>query len=259
MSKFCGDCGTLMQDGQKYCHECSAANEWGNSESAPTLMDTAENEALSPLEEQQESNDTPLPQEQPAQPQQGNLCTRCQAPVKDGQSRCDKCTEELLNEALDSTEPEKFTGYVVPLFNTWKTSVPFSILGLVIGFPLFLIVSTLIGYIVVGMPISIIFGRGTTPSSYVPFVVIVGTAIRIFYAAKVYPSFFTKKPMLKSSNTISFANFMMGGVIFGCLWNGNLTKREKGISYIVFWVLDALYLAFMTFSVVAVLFAGLAR
>lgn len=68
---------------------------------------------------------------------------------------------------------------------------------------------------------------------------IVATALVIVYAAVFYPSYFTDGPVLKRSDDISFANYCMGGIIFGWCWNNNIrsskiTKRpEKGVSYIV--------------------------
>ena len=29
---FCGDCGTSLQDGQQFCHECGTVNDWGNDD-----------------------------------------------------------------------------------------------------------------------------------------------------------------------------------------------------------------------------------
>ena len=55
----------------------------------------------------------------------------------------------------------------------------------------------------------------------------------IYYAVKVYPSYFSDKPLLTSSSTISFLNGLFGGIIFGCLWNYNLTNEKMGVSYIV--------------------------
>lgn len=219
MNKSCGNCGTPIRDGQKFCHKCGTANNRSKGDLVSASADTMSNKTTSSSKEQQKLDNTSPPQGQSAQPQYNDLCTRCQAAVKDGQSRCDKCTEELLNEALDSTEPKKFTGYVgTPLFNTWKTSVLFSLLGLFAGVLMPLL--TLLPALIFG-----IFGY------LVAMMVILG--LQISYAAKVYPSYFTNKPMLRSSNAISFANFMFGGVIFGCIWNHNLTTRTKGISYIV--------------------------
>jgi len=214
MSKFCGGCGTSMQDGQKYCHECSAANEWGNDEPTLVLADTADR---SPLEEKRESDDTPLPQEQPiqlVQSQEGNLCTRCQAPVEGGQEYCRECTE-VINWDNNSGDflYSPYAYYPVP--STWKTSWGFSILGLFIG------------------------------AMFPPFWV-----LAIPYAAIFYPSYFTEKPKLKSNRVISFANCAFGGPIFGWIWNGNLRIKDKGISHIVFIVLTVLMFAFMTLTII---------
>ena len=97
---------------------------------------------------------------------------------------------------------------------TWKTSVGMSICGAIVG----MLVNSLLTSI--GM-------IGTVIDS----VLIV---LFIVYALVWYPSYFTDSPKLTSAGTISFLNLFAGGIIFGCLWNHNLTRHGKGISNIVF-------------------------
>lgn len=59
------------------------------------------------------------------------------------------------------------------------------------------------------------------------------SAVTLCYAVFVYPKYFSDSSLVDSPNTISFLNGFFGGVIFGCLWNTCLTKKQKGISYIV--------------------------
>lgn len=76
----------------------------------------------------------------------------------------------------------------------------------------------------------------------------------VFYAAIFYPSYFTQTPILKSSRSISFMNYFMGGVVFGWCWNNNLKKSHsegrvsKGISQIIAIVSYAFLIALSIFS-----------
>jgi hypothetical protein len=75
----------------------------------------------------------------------------------------------------------------------------------------------------------------------------------ITYALRVYPSYFTDKPVFKSSKVISFANFTFGAVIFGALWNTNLTEKKKGVSYIVSAIGSGLSAAQFLFGIILAL------
>ncbi len=61
----------------------------------------------------------------------------------------------------------------------------------------------------------------------------------IVYAVKIYPSFFSSEPMVNGSSAISFLNGFAGGIIFGLIWNHNLTLKRKGVAHIVYVVLIA--------------------
>lgn len=100
-----------------------------------------------------------------------------------------------------------------PVLNIWQTSWGFSFLGILAAAIL---------------------------SSISLDVVLILFVLSIIYAAVVYPSFFGDRPKLTSNKVISAANLMFGGYIFGAIWNGNLTRRKKGISHIVFIVLSIL-------------------
>jgi hypothetical protein len=71
-------------------------------------------------------------------------------------------------------------------------------------------------------------------------VIIVGLNIGLttYYALGIYPSLFSAHPKLKSKGAISFLNGVCGYIVFGCIWNSNLTKRNKGISHIVWAVIN---------------------
>ncbi len=123
----------------------------------------------------------------------------------------------------------------MPFLENWKTSVGFTILGLVAG---------LISYSSAATDPVLKIGN----SSFNFFIVLSMASITfivlsIIYAAVIFPSLFSYKPLFKSSKVISFANGFFGGLIFGLIWNSNLTKRYKGISYKVFIVTNIVGIA----------------
>jgi hypothetical protein len=117
-----------------------------------------------------------------------------------------------------------------PLLGTWKTNALFTVLGIVAA----IILNGFMGQSGnANSPFAASGGAvmGVLSLAYLVFC--------IFYAAKIYPSYFSDKPTLTSNEAISFLNGLVGGIIFGLLWNHNLTLREKGISNIVYIVLIA--------------------
>lgn len=78
--------------------------------------------------------------------------------------------------------------------------------------------------------------------------------LSISYALVIYPSFFTANPKIESNSAVAFLNFAAGGIVFGALWNSNLTKRSKGKSYIAFSVLAGFWVA-SYFAALAMAFA----
>jgi hypothetical protein len=94
----------------------------------------------------------------------------------------------------------------------------------------------------------------SSPQSLSPILALVGNALMLGYALKLYPSYFSEKPPLRSSKLISFANFMFGGLVFGLLWNGNLTKKTKGISYKVQAWLSGLMCLWLALGIIAAVF-----
>lgn len=142
-----------------------------------------------------------------------------------------------------------------PALRAWKTSVVFSILGFL---------AILLLSIIVSLPITIALelhmGAASAALPY-PVTTIAGSlagmvsaVLTTVYALAIYPSYFRRKPLLKSPRMISFLNFLFGGLIFGCLWNSNLTRSkiierpEKGISYIVASVLSIITLCSLWFT-----------
>jgi hypothetical protein len=121
-----------------------------------------------------------------------------------------------------------FTGNA-PVLGNWETSAGYTILGILACCAVNLLTSASmlstesLGMASMGLIFSLI---------YLVFVIV--------YAVKIYPSFFTDKPMVTGSNAISFLNTFAGGIIFGLLWNHNLTRKDKGVSHIVYVVLIGL-------------------
>ena len=122
-----------------------------------------------------------------------------------------------------------------PVMKYWRESNGYAFMGFVVWF---------LGWAIVLFLLKSLFDFVLSPGPIANAVAsLIGTylqaAVTIIYAAIFYPSYFTTKPVLKSSSDISFANFLAGGLIFGWLWtrnlhNGHLTKSpDKGVSYIV--------------------------
>lgn len=152
-----------------------------------------------------------------------------------------------------------------PVLDAWKTSVGFSVLGAIVGFFVMLV---LVVILATGLSIGIasLVGSASSMASDVvsafasaltiPIACILWYVLGIVYATVFYPSYFTEKPKVKSSRAISFLNFTFGEVVFGALWNRDLTKKAKGTSHTVFVVLTALMLAYMAFSAGATIVQG---
>lgn len=95
----------------------------------------------------------------------------------------------------------------------------------------------------------ILFGTDVAGALIQPLLVTVGNSLMLIYALKVYPSYFTDKPVFKSNKIISCANFTFGSWV-GALWNTNLTKKKKGVSYIITAVGSGLVVAQGLFGII---------
>lgn len=125
-----------------------------------------------------------------------------------------------------------------PALAQWKTSIGFSILGIVLpqivyGFAFMPAVTFLNLY-------TYDLLTWVALSSYVSVLwALVYGVLTLLYAIIFYPSYFTEKPRVRSSKAISLLNFCFGGIVFGAIWNHNLTRSKeggkpaKGVSYIV--------------------------
>jgi len=155
----------------------------------------------------------------------GFRCGHCGEQIEQHQPHCRNCTATL---SWPST----------PALETWKTSILFSALGLLcpalaVG-ALFLIFHYLF---IAASPEALSVVRPIL-SVLIPILALAYIVLLLSYPSKVYPSYFSEKPRLRSARQISFLNCFVGGLVFGLLWNRNLTRCEKGISnYVLFAVI----------------------
>ena len=160
------------------------------------------------------------------------------------------CQQDGSFEVLNTSQ--------VPVLETWKTSVGFSVLGAIVGFPLVMLLMILLSSLVsfgmasgIGAAVSMApeLTSAVASALVTPIAAILFYALSMVYATVFYPSYFGSKPKVKSSRAISFLNLTFGFVIFGVLWNSALTKRSKGASHIVLVVLTAFMIAGAMMSV----------
>lgn len=138
-----------------------------------------------------------------------------------------------------------------PVIANWKTSIGLSILG-VLSMPAIATAATL------GMFVTILLFLGNAGSAVSYNAVMDQAAILgdglcsvlcICYALFIYPTFYKTNPQIKSRRLISFLNLLFGGILFGCLWNANLTRcktrgeAKKDVSSIVYIVFRSALLA----------------
>lgn len=135
-----------------------------------------------------------------------------------------------------------------PAIVDWKTSTGFSILG-------FLISPLVAGCITVAIfvLINVYLGRAAQAASSSALMNLSGmiggavwAILGIGYASFLYSSYYRQKPAIKSQRLMSFLNLLFGGILFGCLWNANLTickltgDVRKNAASVVFMVLAVL-------------------
>lgn len=252
MNYKCVNCGALFQDQRPFCSQCGVKLNW-NAKAASS----------------QAGNKTPPPQPPPSaqqKPMPSYNCGDCGASVYYRQTPCIQCGKAIdwsktlatissenlpysqtaspmpTSKPISASQPiitgeqtgitnnqEQDAKRTAPVLQTWKTSVGFSILGVVCSALYFVLFSTINGYLnqwsgLIPLLIQLAF---------VVFFVIV---LPIRYATIAYPSYFGSTPDNTSSKAISFWNCFFGSMffVFGPLWNHSLTKGKKGKSNIVF-------------------------
>lgn len=157
-------------------------------------------------------------------------------------------------------------GEMAPVLASWRTSVGWSIAGLLAGGYLVALACMAVAALLGAGLTAILLGAGAPLAQASPLIqfalcfgLLTGVleyAVMIAYAALFYPSYFTDRPRLHSPAVISFANCAFGGLIFGLLWNSNLTKRVKGVSAKVCAALYAVSLALFIVATPAALYFG---
>ena len=131
--------------------------------------------------------------------------------------------------ALDTTTYSPVPTYdSAPFLAKWQTNVVFTVIGIIAA----MIINGFTGG-------SVDSSGNITGGAVVGVLALAYIIFSIVYAAKIYPSYFTDKPMIDSPEAVSFLNTFVGGIIFGLIWNHNLTRKEKGIAHIVFIVFIA--------------------
>lgn len=155
---------------------------------------------------------------------------------------------------------------VPPVLASWRTSVGWSIAGLLAGGYLVALACMAVAAILGAGLTAILLGAGAPLAQASPLIqfalcfgLLTGVleyAVMIAYAALFYPSYFTDRPRLHSPAVISFANCAFGGLVFGLLWNSNLTKRAKGVSAKVCVAVYAVCLALFIVLTPVMLYAG---
>ncbi|WP_165246699.1 hypothetical protein [Adlercreutzia sp. ZJ141] len=174
----------------------------------------------------------------------GKTCTTCGAVIHEDEKNCPQCGTALIATSVPtiSTPDEAGTAAhnissskastpaISRVLANWKTSVGASIGGffafLALGRSIELVSSTSYGGFLLYLIASFIW-----------------ITCSICYASSFYPSLFRADSQYSASSAfISFMNLFFGGIIFGCLWNSNLTKGAKGISYIVYVIIGVIEL-----------------
>ena len=161
-------------------------------------------------------------------------CPTCQAEVSAAEASAiagaaQRASNPYAGAVGASSTPAPPIGAGAPLLNTWKTNVLFTVLGILAGIVINLFAQNSIDA----------NGNPTPYASMVAIFSLAFVAFAIVYAAKIYPSYFSERPMISSNEAISFLNGLVGGIIWGLLWNHNLTLQNKGVSHIVYIALIA--------------------
>ena len=131
--------------------------------------------------------------------------------------------QDVLKSHNDSNEKAGTTSEErkAPFLDSWQTSIGASIGGF--------IASGILQRILYAMHV-------TTLGEFVLYEIFVAAfyGVAIWYVVAYYDKLFEPNCPHKISNSIvSFANLFFGGPIFGCIWNMNLTIKQKGISYYI--------------------------
>ncbi|MDO4503044.1 MAG: zinc ribbon domain-containing protein [Coriobacteriia bacterium] len=167
--------------------------------------------------------------EEPATTSQ--FCPECGARLPEGAKVCKFCNtvqEQNIHTLGDRAEVGNF------LFN-WRYDLVFCIIGVVASMCLQAVTRVL-------------------PDPFGMILSIVMMGALLYYSLLIYPTLFGSAAKITSNKAVSFCNFFLGGIIFGLLWNHNLTRKERGISYMI-----AAALACVNLASVALVSFGILR
>lgn len=199
MSFTCSNCGAEIQYQQPSCLNCGCPFDWSTT--------------LPPQEPYGQQPPAAAQQVQYAQPIGQQQLNQTQAPYYQGQQNVQ-------------------SGYAyagassAPLLQTWQVSIGATIAGIIVSSGFSGSSSIIENY--QGNLANLI-----ALSCVILVITLVITAFSLVYALVFYPSFFGPNPKLRSNTAISFLNGFTGGIIFGLIWNYNLSQKKKGVSYIV--------------------------
>ena len=113
-----------------------------------------------------------------------------------------------------------------PVLRNWKPSVWASILGIVLSSGS----SSYSG----GAQVIQADRANLIILAIIPIIIFTLIAIwGLIHTLVVYPSLFGPNPKMRSNAAISFVNCFLGGIIFGLLFNHNLSQGTKGVSNVV--------------------------
>ncbi len=197
----------------------------------------------------------------------GMFCQSCGAIVADEAKFCSNCGQRLessnhpipnetASASADGTATQPESTFVPPSYEdqhyisalasgttcgtrffAWETSVGATIGGLAVLAVLDRLFERLIPWLY-GMNGMVAFVALLATST----VFVAYRIASLVYSLGVYPTFFEPTPKLTDNVKISFLNGMFGGIVFGCLWNANVTKGKVGNSCVVYAVLGTLQL-----------------
>lgn len=207
---FCANCGKELIPGSSFCTYCGASVSQESSGKTEDIASVPN------------SNSVPQSSEGFAQV------------VKHGASAGSRLSRASFKADSDVSKPVasqveaegigRRDGTVPPnaLLANWEIDWGMLLLG-IFTFPSLNIVFT-----------KIVEGKPLPVAVYVVYFLIslMFIAFQITYSIRVYPSYYSAKPLVKDRKLVSYLNGL-GGTLFGILWSKNMEKNKKGISYIV--------------------------
>ncbi len=225
--KRCLQCGSATSADAKLCPSCGS-QVFSNQEEADLMSATSTVTTNAPT--------TPLSSAPVRCPSCGKTVLVSSASTHASCGNCGNIfdTQSAL-QLFQLSQMQQSAGYqqvITPFLARWKTSVGATIGGCAVYFILYLLLEVLVAVV---RPNG---GSSTGVLLIILLLCIIYSILGIWYAASFFPALF-KRDNTSSPATVSFLNGLFGNVLFGCLWNHALTKKQKGASNIVYIVLMA--------------------